>query len=59
MDSRTKKAIELLHDSKNTRNVPKIDNIVIKVVTSPANLGFENMVLRAKEKFKVAAEYMK
>ena len=33
--------------------------MVKNVVTSPANLGFENMVLRAKEKFNVAAEYIK
>ena len=33
--------------------------MVIKVVTSPANLGLENKVLSAKEKFNVAAEYIK
>ena len=31
----------------------------MKVVTSPASLGFENKVLKAKEKFNVAAEYIK
>ena len=33
--------------------------MVIKVVTSPANLGLENMELKANEKFNVAAEYIK
>ena len=33
--------------------------MVTNVVTSPVNLGLENMVLRAKEKFNIAAEYIK
>jgi len=38
----------------NRRNVNKVVNIVIKVVTSLANLGEENMELSIREKFKDA-----
>jgi len=44
---------------KNTKNVSKIDNIVTNVDTSLANFGLENIVEKAKEKFKTVLLYRK
>lgn len=35
-------------EGENTKNESKVDKVVTKVVTSPANLGSENKVLMAK-----------